>query len=155
MYQDLDLEEAMWLKYVLWHMPVVFCHFDSILIKARTRPMWAWFGVCISLFQGAFCSLDSSQNVKRVKYVVVHQRYTGYQLLSEGHGSHIHRFWTLLFSFMSQTFLKFRSRFKLDSSKLLPSLEIGEKRRKVTLLMIKHYINVSGQLLRKHKGKMG
>lgn len=49
---------------------------------------------------------------------------------SEGSGSQVNRFWTLLLPFMSQTFLGFKGRFKLKSSKLLPSLERDQERKK-------------------------
>lgn len=153
----------MWLKCVLWHMPVAFQCVDNIVIKARTRPTWAWFTIRFSFFQGEFCSLNSSQTVERAKYVVLKhfliqfwfevpsfislyltrysatakwtEMFTEHQLLPEDHGSHFNRFWALLFPFRSQTFLEFMGRFKLNSSKLLPSLEMGGG---ITLLIIKH-----------------
>jgi hypothetical protein len=49
---------------------------------------------------------------------------------SEGPGSQVNRFWTLLLPFMSQTFLGFKGRFKIKTSKLLPSLERDQKKKR-------------------------
>lgn len=62
------------------------------------------------------------------------------------------RFWALLFLFRSQTFLGFMGRFKLNSSKLLPSLEMGGWRNHPS---DNKTFDMSGQLLRERsiKGK--